>query len=211
MAVTLATLQTEVQTLFNESTTTVNGIFTSAFVIALHNQFLDEKEWEMKLELAPISYTLAADASSVSMSTIGSTLLSVRLIETLDDAGDVAGHINPLPRGSSSGYYIWNDTVYFNGDTSDDTTDLRFWGFRKGTRATATTDNCDIHSGNERAVFLPYLLWGGYMRAKKPVVADGFRLQFENAFAKMLKKRARQANPLHETFGVHEDYGPLTG
>ena len=213
MAVTLASVQTDAKLIYGEASGTTNGIFTDNFCIMAHNRFLDEYELEMELEIDPTSYTWAASTTAVALSSISSTMISIQKIEVLDDDSDYDYDILPLPRGSNEGFYLWNDKVWLNGDTSGPTEAISMvlLGFRKGTRVSATSSNVDIHSGSERAVMTPYLLYLGSLRAKKFAAAEGFRKEFEVAFDGMKRKRSQQANPQFESWTVSDGYGPLTG
>lgn len=213
MAVTLASIQTDAKYFYGESSATTNGIFTDAFCITAHNRFLDEYELEMELEMDPVAYTWAAATTAVALSSISSTMISIQLIEVLDTSGNVDYTIPPKPRNADGGFYMLNDKVWLNGDADgpDDSISMRFIGFRKGTRISATSSNVDIHTNSERAVFTPYLLYRGSLRAKKHVAAEGHKHEFLDAFAVMKRKRAQQANPQFESWCVSDSYGPLTG
>lgn len=213
MAVTLASLQTEAQLLFNESTSTTNGIFTSTFVLAAYNMFCDEWEDEMELRGSPTTYVVPASTTAIAFSSLGTSILQLQRLEVLDSStGDVTAEILPRPKGSDSGYFIFNSSLYLNSDDGfSAATTVRSWFTRQAVRATTTSANADVHSGNERAVLIPYLLWAGYTRAKKPVTAEGFRRQFDYNFKRMMQKIHRQANPEHEAFEVRDSYTPLSG
>lgn len=212
MAVALSTLQDEAQTRFNESTSTTNGIFTDSFVLSVVNEFYDEREVDMELQLAPIEYTIAAAATSVALSTLNANLISITKIEQQDDTGEVTGTIPERPQGDSYGYYIWNGSVYFNDRTaSSASSKIKVWGRRKATRATAISDNADVHSGNERSVLIPLLLAKGYERARKFAIADGYMRRHDDAFTRMMVKFYEQSKPKAAHLETSEAYAPLTG
>lgn len=211
MAVTLATLLSEAQTRFQESTSTTNGIFTSAFVLSVVNEFYDERELDMELEGGPTDLTIAANTSTYALSSIASSAYAVQRIVTVDSDDEETGELPPRSVGDTYGYHIRGATIYFNGTVNSTSQDLRFWWLRTATRATATTDNADVHSGSERSVLLPLLLWKGYERAKLFAEAGVYEKQHNNAFNKMMKKVKQRTNPFNESWGIAEGYGPLTG
>jgi len=213
MATTLASVQTDAKLIYGEAAATTNGVFTDNFCIMAHNRFLDEYELEMELEVDPISYTWAALTTAVALSSINSSVISIQAIEVLDDDNDFDYLMEPRPRNANDGFYMWNDKVYLNGDSGgpSDAITMKILGFRRGTRVSATSSNVDIHSGSERAVMTPYLLYLGNLRAKRFAAAEGFRKEFLTAYDGMKRKRTQQVNPQFESWRVSDDYGPLTG
>lgn len=212
MAVTLATLLTESQTRFLESTSTTTGVITSAFVLSVVNEFYDERETDMMLPHNYVDYTFSAGVSAVAFSSISSSLLTITKVESLDSSGDVNGEVYPRPQGDTYGYHVYNSSLYLNGRDSDSTTtSVRVWGTRSITRATATSQNADVHEGSERSVLLPLILSKAYERVKNFSAADGYMARHNDAFDKMMNKFSRKSNPKFQYAEVSEAYEPLTG
>jgi hypothetical protein len=210
MAVTLETLKTETLRKLQESTTSPNSLFKSDDFLDWANEYYDSYEAEMELEGAPVEYTWAAGASSVALSTISATLIQIRYMEVLDSAGEVTGKLVPRPKGEKDGFFVWNDTVYLNGDAPTSAMTVKVWPFRKATRATAISDNADVHSGNERAVLIPWFLHQAQIKEKNYAVSDGYFRLFDTRFKRMMKKRRQQANPAAEAWGVSDDWESYT-
>jgi hypothetical protein len=211
LAVTLQTIKSETQERLQESATSPNSLFKDSDYLGWYNQWCDKYEDRMQLQGGPVTVTLAAGATTIPLTTIGTDVLEIRSIEVLNSDGKVSGEVQPRPRGSSSGYFIWGDTIRFNTDASTTTTTLQVWYFRKATRATVISANVDIHSGSERDVLIPWNMAQANLKNKKPATAQGFLSMAEDAFRSMMRKRNRQANPASETLTVSDAYGPMTG
>jgi hypothetical protein len=211
VAITLSILKTEVQRKLQESATASNSMFQNDDYLAWINEFYDLYEADLRLQGGPTDYTWAADTTSVALSTVASDIIQLQSIEVLDSDGLATGTIEPRPRGYSSGVYIWNDTVYINGDAPTSAMTTKWWYFRKATRATVIGDNIDLPSGTERAILVPWFMSQANFKAKKPATAQGYMNMFDFALKRMIKKRNRQFNTPNEVFLVSDDYSPYTG
>jgi hypothetical protein len=210
MAVTLETIKDEVLSDLQESTTATRPLYTSADFVSWANRLYDQYGARMKLQ-GVTTYTWTSGTTSVAMSTIAATMKQINYIEVLDSEGEVVGTLRQRPKGSSDGYYIWNNTVYLN--TTAPTTDenLKFYYYRKPAKATAISDNADIHEDYERSVLNPWFLYNAYRKAKKFGTAEGFLTEFREAFRAMMSDRGKQVNTDTTRWEVSDDWVPYTG
>lgn len=211
MAVTLESLKTVTLRRLQESTTSPNSLFKSDDFIDWYNEFADAWEFEMELPGSPVEYTWAAGAENVALSSISATMLGVKRIDVLNSDGEVTGRLLPRPQGSVDGFFVWNDSIYLNAGAPDSDTTLKVWLFRKATRATAITDNVDLHSGSERAVLTPWFMYQAALKDKQFGVANGHYNFFDSAFRKMMKRVRNQAGVDGPLFTPADDWVPYTG